>query len=95
MDMNQLIYTRLSTDLELRQELARFYDAPAIFNTEFPADQAEGWMGKTQYPRIAYRYDMQADPQRSSSGTLHVSVYSGKDMTQCERIENMDATVAD
>lgn len=87
MDLNELIYMRLSGDEEITGLLARYYNAPAIFNTEFPSDQADGWGGLEQYPRISYRYDTQADPKRASSGTLHVAVFAHGDMLVTEKIE--------
>lgn len=54
MDLNQLLYRRLSQDNLLNGTLAKYADKPAIFNTEFPPDQQEGWNGKSQYPRISY-----------------------------------------
>ena len=41
MDLNQLLYRRLSQDNLLNGTLAKYADKPAIFNTEFPADQEE------------------------------------------------------
>lgn len=54
MDLNQLLYRRLSQDNLLNGTLSKYADKPAIFNTEFPPDQQEGWNGKSQYPRISY-----------------------------------------
>ena len=46
MDLNQLLYRRLSQDNLLNGTLAKYADKPAIFNTEFPPDQQEGWNGE-------------------------------------------------
>ena len=43
MDLNQLLYRRLSQDNLLNGTLSKYADKPAIFNTEFPPDQQEGW----------------------------------------------------
>ena len=70
MDLSQLVYNRLASDETLQKMLAKYDGQPAIFNTEFPSDQQEGWDGKTQYPRIEYQFNMQVDTQRASSGML-------------------------
>ena len=86
MDLNGLIYTRLSTCESLTGMLAEYDGTPAIFNTEFPADQQSGWGGNTQYPRLEYRYYAQVDTKRSSSGILSISMY-GLDMAQLDEME--------
>lgn len=75
MDLNQLLYRRLSQDNLLNGTLSKYADKPAIFNTEFPPDQQEGWNGKSQYPRISYVFNKQVDTKRSSSGQLTVALY--------------------
>ena len=52
MNLSELIFKRLSADENLQTMLATYAGAPAIFDSEFPADQQEGWEGATQYPRI-------------------------------------------
>ena len=56
MNLSELIFKRLSADENLQTMLATYAGAPAIFDSEFPADQQEGWEGATQYPRLPYRY---------------------------------------
>ena len=73
MDLNQLLYRRLSQDNLLNGTLSKYADKPAIFNTEFPPDQQEGWNGKSQYPRISYVFNKQVVTKRSSSGQLDVA----------------------
>ena len=87
MKLNELIYDRLAGDEAITGQLAKYCDAPAIFNSEFPSDQSDGWGGLEQYPRISYRYDTKADPKRASSGTLHVAVFAHGDMLVTESIE--------
>ena len=89
MDLNQLIFDRLTTDERIAGVLAKYAGTPAVFNTEFPSDQSEGWEGMEQYPRISYSYDTQADPKRSSSGTLRIAVYTTRDMGKADEIEEM------
>lgn len=88
MDLNELIYNRLAGSRELADVLAKFSGYPAIFNSEFPSDQEAGWEGKSQYPRICYRIDMQVNQERSSAGMLHVTVHTEKDSLVIETIEN-------
>ena len=87
MDLNQLLYRRLSQDNLLNGTLAKYADKPAIFNTEFPPDQQEGWNGKSQYPRISYVFNKQVDTKRSSSGQLTVALYDIMDPLEVEKIE--------
>lgn len=87
MGFNALIHRRLSECQELSDMLAKYAGQPAIFNTEFPSDQQEGWEGQNQYPRISYRMDMQVNQERSSVGTLHVSIYTQKNYLLMERLE--------
>lgn len=90
MNLSELIFKRLSADENLQTMLATYAGAPAIFDSEFPADQQEGWEGATQYPRICYRIDMQVNQERSSAGTLYVAMYTDKTSTIIEDIETAD-----
>ena len=87
MDLNQLLYRRLSQDNLLNGTLSKYADKPAIFNTEFPPDQQEGWNGKSQYPRISYVFNKQVDTKRSSSGQLTVALYDIMDPLEVEKME--------
>lgn len=89
MDLGELIYTRLAGDGELSVRLARFRDSPAVFDTEFPSDQQEGWEQKSQYPRICYRTDMQVNQERNSVGTLRVALYTDKQTLVIDEIEDI------
>ena len=87
MDLSQLVFNRLAQDHALTDMLAEYAGQPAIFNTEFPADQQEGWGGKTQYPRIEYQFNMQVDMKRAASGTLMMAIYTEKNPLVAEQIE--------
>ena len=87
MDLSQLVYNRLASDETLQKMLAKYDGQPAIFNTEFPSDQQEGWEGKTQYPRIEYQFNMQVDTQRASSGMLMLAIYTEKNPMVAEQLE--------
>lgn len=87
MNFNQLIYTRLASDEDLVRILAKYNGDPAIDHLDFADDQQEGWEGKEQFPRISYRYNMQADPERSSAGTLSITIFTNGDIAQITPIE--------
>ncbi len=77
MDLNDLILERLENCQELTELLATFAGSPAIFKSEFPSDQSDGWE-EGQYPRICFRVDMQINQERSASGTLVIAIYADK-----------------
>lgn len=87
MDLNALIHKRLTDCRELSSLLAEYAGQPAVFDSEFPPDQQMGWGGKTQYPRICCRVDMQVNQERSSSGTLRISIDAEKNSLVIEEIE--------
>lgn len=89
MDLSELISNRLKQDDDLNKMLASYAGEPAVFTVEAPADQQDGWGNLTQYPRICYRVDMQANQERSSSGTLRVAIYTDKTTNIIEDIENV------
>lgn len=74
MNLEELIYKRFSESEELTKHLAVFSGCPAVFSPEAPADNQAGWEGRTQYPKIVYNLDMQANEERKSAGTLSVSL---------------------
>ncbi len=76
MNLKQLIYKRLIDTKEIWSLCAEYAGRPAIFDTEAPSDQQSGWNGRTQYPRINIILDMQANEERSSSGTLIITIYT-------------------
>lgn len=51
---------------------------PAIFYQFAPDDQDDGWDNSTQYPRIIYNIDMQANQERKSAGTMVISLLCDK-----------------
>ena len=88
MELKNLIHKRLMHSAGLAEKLAGYAGRPAIFDTEFPADQQEGWGGKNQYPRICLRYDAQVNQERSSAGTLHVFIYTNNEPALLDTLEN-------
>lgn len=76
MNLKELIYKKLKSTSKLTELCAKYDEHPAIFDTEAPADTQKGWDGKSQYPRITYICDMQANEERASMGTLSIMVYT-------------------
>lgn len=74
MILEELIYKRFVSSENLVKQLASFQGAPAVFSPEPPEDSQEGWEGKSQYPKLIYSFDLQANEERHSAGTLSVSL---------------------
>lgn len=76
MNLEELIYKRFSGSEGLIKHLAKFSGLPAVFSPEAPGDNQEGWGGdhKPRYPRVEYNFDLQANEERKSNGTLTVSL---------------------
>lgn len=86
MILEELIYKRFTESEELIKLLARFSGSPAVFSLEAPEDNMSGWENKKQYPRLTYNYDLQANEERSSAGTLSVSLF-------CQNTQDIDAVI--
>ena len=72
MKLEKLIYKRFISSESLVKHLAVFFEMPAVFSPEPPEENQEGWGGKTQYPMVVYNFDLQANEERHSAGTLSV-----------------------
>lgn len=79
MTLEDLIYKRLSEAESLTKYLTRYAGQPAIFTPEAPGDREAGWGRATQYPRAVFNFDMQADGERKSAGTLSVTLICRND----------------
>lgn len=79
MNLEELIYKRLSEAKNLTKCLTRYAGQPAIFTPEAPGDREAGWGRATQYPRAVFNFDMQADGERKSAGTLSVALICRND----------------
>ena len=79
MNLEELIYKRLSEAKNLTKYLTRYAGQPAIFTPEAPGDRESGWGRATQYPRAVFNFDMQADGERKSAGTLSVALICRND----------------
>lgn len=74
MTLEELIYKRFVSSERLVKKLASYCNAPAVFSPEPPDDNQEGWGGNPQYPKMIYYFDLQANEERHSAGTLSVSL---------------------
>lgn len=81
MNLAELIYSRFVGSDNLTKNLAKYQSVPAIFSSDPPNDDQEGWGGKPHYPMIVYNFDMQANQERNSAGTLSVSVLCANEET--------------
>ncbi|MDE7425075.1 MAG: hypothetical protein K2N51_15550 [Lachnospiraceae bacterium] len=82
MILEELIHKRFVSSESLIKHLARYDGIPAIFSPEAPDSKQDGWGDNTQYPRVVYNFDLQANEERHSAGTLSVSLY-------CQNVEEM------
>lgn len=83
MILEELIYKRFTESEELKKLLARFSGSPAVFSPDAPEDNMSGWDKGKQYPRLTYNYELQANEERSSAGTLSVSLF-------CQNTQDID-----
>lgn len=74
MNLEELIYKRFSQTEDLTRCLAVYAGLPAVFSPQAPEDNQPGWEGKPQYPKVVYSFDMQANQERKSVGTLTVDL---------------------
>lgn len=79
MNLEELICKRLFEAKNLTKCLTRYAGQPAIFTPEAPGDREAGWGRATQYPRAVFNFDMQADGERKSAGTLSVAIICRND----------------
>jgi hypothetical protein len=87
MTLEDLIYKRITERTSITEKLARFGDVPAVFYQSAPGDQAEGWKRKKQYPRLDFVVDMQANPERQSSGLMALNIWCNEAGVPPEDIE--------
>lgn len=89
--MEGIIYNYLCNCEELSEKLTTWADSPAIFQTKAPDDKDEDW-GKTQYPRLIFDLDMQADSERKVSGQLMIDVMC-EDKSESVQVEELESIV--
>ncbi len=72
--LEELIYKRFVSSNKLTGHLAVYGGMPAVFSPEPPDEMQEEWEGNIQYPMVVYNFDLQANEERHSAGTLSVSL---------------------
>lgn len=85
MTLEELIHKWFIGHEGIAGRLATFAKKPAIFYQTAPADNQVGW--KSQYPRIVYAIDMQANQERKSAGTMEISLLCDEAGIPPEEIE--------
>jgi hypothetical protein len=85
--IEDLLYSRMVEFPALTENLARHNRKPAVFYQKAPDDTAKGWYGDLQYPRIDFTVDMQANPERQSSGQVVINVWCSISGVLPEEIE--------
>ena len=76
MELYELIWKRLSHDEKAVDGLALFGGRPAVFVDEAPSDEAAGWGGVSNYPRIVFHVDLSANAERKCQGTMVLSMFA-------------------
>lgn len=87
MKLEELIHQWFTGYEAVAGRLARYAGKPAIFFQTAPTDSQAGWEKESQYPRIVYAIDMQADQERKSAGTMQVDIFCDEAGTLPEEIE--------
>lgn len=87
MTLDELVIKRMAENKQLKEMLADYAGRPAVFYQSAPDDTQIGWNAKTQYPRIVYNIDMQANRERKSAGELVISVYCNEIGIAPEEVE--------
>lgn len=87
MKLEELIHQWFTQFDSVSGKLARYAGGPAIFFQTAPTDSQSGWEKKSQYPRIVYAIDMQADQERKSAGTMQVDIFCDEAGLSPEEIE--------
>lgn len=88
--MEDIIYRYLCSIFNELEGFSTYMNVPSVFNTNAPDDTDENW-GETQYPRLIFELNMQANPERNISGQLFVDVMceNEKDSIQPETLSEM------
>ncbi len=74
MKFDELLYKRFVECEGITSKMAQYDKKPAIFSGDPPTEEQSGWDSRSQYPMLIYNYDMQANEERNSIGTLSVSL---------------------
>ncbi len=87
MGLEEIVYRRLKDYAPLTELLCAYAGEPAVFYQAAPDDLQPGWGQGTQYPRLIFDIDLQADTERKSSGALQAAIFCDRAGTEPERIE--------
>lgn len=87
MTLEDLLYTRLTGPEGPADMLAKYNGKPAVFYQTAPEDTADGWGRKPQYPRLDFIVDMQANPERHTSGVMTLNLWCSETGEPPESIE--------
>ena len=77
--VEEKIYDHLAKSQHIIPLVAMYGGRPAVFLQEAPADTDANWEDGEQYGRIVFGVDYTGDPERETTATLWVDVYSHKD----------------
>lgn len=78
--MESIICRYLISLYEKDENIARYDNLPAVFDTKAPDDLDELWQNNIQYPRIITELKMQSDAERKISGQLYIDVMCKNEM---------------
>lgn len=87
MTLEEIVYSVLAGSRALASALTSYNGKPAVFYGSAPDDKADGWDGRTQFPRIDYTADYVSNPERKTSGVLAVNIMCAEDGVLPEEIE--------
>lgn len=91
--MEEIIYQYLCEQLNTEEGLLTSYmGVPAVFNSKAPDDKDEGWDEKSQFPRVVFDLNMQADPERKISGQLLIDVMC-ENTEESVQVEDIEAVI--
>jgi hypothetical protein len=85
MTLEELVHKWFTDHERIVGKLASYAGEPAVFYQTAPADNQAAW--KSQYPRIVYAIDMQANQERKSAGTMEISLLCDEAGALPEEIE--------
>ena len=87
MTLEELVYQWLTENPKIVEKMAVYAGKPAIFFQLAPDDCQTGWGSKTQYPRMSYQIDMQANQERKSVGMMSICLFCDETGIPPEEIE--------
>ncbi len=92
MNLKQLIYKRLVHAKDIGYRLQNTPDTRLSSTLKLRMISGDGWEGKTQYPRLNIVLDMRANEERSSVGSLTITIYTERTSMVILEIESLVKT---